>query len=250
MKIKCMKLKFKAILSGIIIGLSACTVENLDLRTEENMVSYDRIGELHNQGLDYVFNKIATNSPITKSGGKVLPQFTEVKQMCDEFAKSKGYKVVTRSPSDNSYYEDELSYLTDRQKDYLLQVKTIVQKASPKSLPEFIREMKVLENNLLKDDEIIVQNKEVLLYVMAVCRHSAIYWAENYEKWQVELNGVNTGKMLQTRSENGVWVSKEWWEHYKEIVWADGVSGVASGGGYQLSDATAGSVMAYLGDKV
>lgn len=42
--------------------------------------------------------------------------------------------------------------------------------------------MTTLEKQLQQDDEISESEKQVLFYTMAVCRYSAHYWAENYEK--------------------------------------------------------------------
>mgnify|MGYP000869241889 FL=1 len=78
--------------------------------------------------------------------------------------------------------------------------------------------------------------------------YSAVYWAENYERWMTELFGV--GKLplnrMRTRSEEERFVTKEWWENYKTVVWSDGMSAVRRGEGYYLQGAVAGSVMKYL----
>lgn len=246
MKINALKFGCCLWLWGVIIGMNACSYEDIQLRTEENESSYDRIGQLHNEGLDYVLDKMKTALLLTKSDKKRIPGITEIRRMCVEFAESKGYTVMTRSYAGIREDVGDFSFLSVQQQDYLLQAKTIVQKASPEDFQELIRKMKTLEENLLRDNKMDVQQKEVLLYVMAVCRYSASYWAVNYEKWHVELYGLNTVNTLKTRSENKVWVSKEWWEHYKSIVWADGVGGIYCGNGYELSDATVASVAEYL----
>lgn len=78
---------------------------------------------------------------------------------------------------------------------------------------------------------------------MAVCRYSAVYWAENYERWMTELFGLEKLPLnrMRTRGEETP-VSKEWWENYKTVVWSDGMSAVQRGEKYYLQGAIAGSV--------
>ena len=84
--------------------------------------------------------------------------------------------------------------------------------------------------------------------MLAVCRYSAAYWAENYEKWQVELYGVESLSPARTRASDEMrYVSKEWWEEYKHLVWADGIGGVpAEDGGYYVENAQNSSIGKYL----
>ena len=100
-----------------------------------------------------------------------------------------------------------------------------------------------LEQQVELDDRLAVSEREIVRYAMAVCRYSAVYWAENYERWMTELFGV--GKLplnrMRTRGEETP-VSKEWWENYKTVVWSDGMSAVQRGEKYYLQGAIAGSV--------
>lgn len=239
-----LQMKYVLFILLAFIGFYACSDESNQLISDESETLYEKMGRLHNEGLDYVLGKITSTSPLTKYGGRKIPALIEIRQMCSDFARSKGYGVVTRSALVDRDTVQSFSFLSEQQQIWLRRVEKLVRTVTPDRIGKFTSAMTTLEKQLQQDDEISESEKQVLFYTMAVCRYSAHYWAENYEKWQVELYGVNkisTGK-VRTRSENEYYVSKEWWETYKTIVWKDGASGIQSGDGYYLENATVGSV--------
>ena len=64
----------------------------------------------------------------------------------------------------------------------------------------------------------------------------------------MELSGLEKLSLnrMRTRSEEERFVTEEWWENYKTIVWSDGMSAVRRGEGYYLQGAIAGSVQEFL----
>lgn len=244
MKISLLKSGCVAILCALFIGFYACTGEEVFVSDNKNESPYERMGRLHNEGLNYVLGKIVNTSPLTKSGGREIPKITEIQRMCDDFARSKGYAVATKSIDDDREFFEDFSFLSELQQEWLGQIKEIVWTLTPENAEEFIITMKSLERQLEMDIKICEQEKEILFYTMSVCCYSARYWKENYEKWLVELLGVDkvSTRSVKTKSEDGIYVSKEWWETYKYTVWADGSGGIQSGDGYRLESATAESV--------
>lgn len=248
MKINLLKSGSIVILCALSIGFYACIGEGVIVSDDKNESPYERIGRLHNEGLDYVWEKIVATAPLTKSGGREIPAMNEIQQMCNDFACSKGYRVEAKNGENERESMVDFSFLSEPQQEWLRQIKEIVWTATPDKVEEFIMVIKTLEQKLQQDEKISDAEKKILFYTMAVCRYSAQYWADNYEKWQVELFGMNkvTKCSVKTKSEDGEFVTEEWWEAYKEIVWLDGCSGIRMGDGYYLEDANVGSIKAYL----
>ena len=143
---------------------------------------------------------------------------------------------------------DDFSFLSVAQQEWVGRLKSEVGRVTPERTEDFAIAVGRLEQQVELDDRLAVSEREIVRYAMAVCRYSAVYWAENYERWMTELFGV--GKLplnrMRTRSEEERFVTKEWWENYKTVVWSDGMSAVRRGEGYYLQGAVAGSVMKYL----
>ena len=235
------------LLCCLFLVFYACSDEHALEVPPENESPYERMGRLHNECLDYVLEKILATAPSTRSGGRVIPSETVIRRICSDFARAKQCQVSTRAIESREETAEDFSFLSAVQQDWLLRIKEVVWTAVPDGLDKFRTAVSRLEERLAQDREVDEKEKEVLFYVVAVCRHSALYWAENFEKWQLELygiNGVSTPK-IRTKSE-GEYVTKEWWEKYKGIVWSDGVGGVKCGELYYLENAAVGSVKEYL----
>lgn len=242
-------MKYMIILFTVFLNFYAYSEENRDWSIKRHESSYERMGRLHNEGLDHVFETIMKNIVQTGTGKPRIPTEEEIYQMCCDFTRSKGYEIQGRDREIKEDIVKDFSFLSVKQQEWLALAKQIVLEANlPEDLEKFTADMKNLEIQLEREKELSKPQKEVLLYVMAVCRYSARYWVENHEKWQVEIGGVDVStRKLQTRSENGAYVSKEWWEAHKYIVWADGVGGVKRGEGYYLENAMVDSVKECLG---
>lgn len=221
----------------------ACSDKHTLEVSPENESPYERMGRLHNECLDYVLEKILATAPSTRSGGRVIPPETVIRQMCSDFARTKQCQAPTRALESQEVTAGNISSLSAVQQDWLQRIKDVVWTAVPDELDKFRTVISGLEECLSQDHEVDVKEKEVLFYVMAVCRHSALYWAGNFEKWQFELYGINSASTPKVRTKSeGQYVSKEWWEKYKAIVWGDGVGGIKCGELYYLENAAVKSV--------
>ena len=230
-----------------VLGCCACSDESVPAGkvTEESV--YDRMGRLHNEGLDYVLERISEEAPFTRSGARKLPPAEEIRDMCDDFARMCGYVCPARTRA-GSEVSDDFSFLSVAQQEWVGRLKSEVGRVTPERTEDFAIAVGRLEQQVELDDRLAASERESVRYAMAVGRYSAVYWAENYERWMTELFGV--GKLplnrMRTRSEEERFVTKEWWENYKTVVWSDGMSAVRRGEGYYLQGAVAGSVMKYL----
>ena len=137
----------------------------------------------------------------------------------------------------------DFSFLSVAQQEWVGRLKAEVRRVTPERTEDFAIAVGRLERQVEQDGRLAASEREIVRYAMAVCRYSAVYWAENYERWMTELFGV--GKLplnrMRTRGEETP-VSKEWWENYKTVVWSDGMSAVQRGEKYYLQGAIAGSV--------
>ena len=85
-------LKNGQILLGILLvwGCYACSGESVPAGNVAEESVYDRMGRLHNEGLDYVLERILEVAPFTRSGTRKLPPTEEIRDMCDDFARMSG----------------------------------------------------------------------------------------------------------------------------------------------------------------
>ena len=81
-----------------VLGCCACSDESVPAGkvTEESV--YDRMGRLHNEGLDYVLERISEEAPFTRSGARKLPPAEEIRDMCDDFARMCGQGPAVKCP--------------------------------------------------------------------------------------------------------------------------------------------------------
>ncbi len=230
-----------------VLGCCACSDESVPAGhvTEESV--YDRMGRLHNEGLDYILERILGVAPFTRSGIRKLPPAEEIWEMCNDFARMCGCVCPVRT---KAYGEvsDDFSFLSATQQEWVGRLKAEVRRVTPERTEDFAIAVGRLEQQVEQDDRLAVSEREIVRYAMAVCRYSAVYWAENYERWMTELFGVEKLPLnrIRTRSEEEYFVTKEWWENYKTIVWRDGMSAVQRGEDYYLQGAIAGSVRKFL----
>lgn len=229
-----------------LLALLACS-DNCREPLDEKVESvYDRMGRLHNEGLDYVLGEILKHSPLTKSGGREIPSTDEIREMCTEFAATKGETGSADCTSNVGRDSLDLSTLSIGQREWLDEIYEVIWSASVGQVDELIINLEKVECRLQVDMVLPRHEKEPLLYAIAVCRYSAKYWIENYEKWQVELYGVDKPHLPKIHT-RGEYVSESWWNEYKLIVWVDGVGGISLGdGGYYLDNANVSSVQECL----
>ena len=62
--------------------MAACSREETAAGTHREESAYERMGRLHNEGLDYVLARIVAEAPATKSGGRVIPPEEDIRAMC------------------------------------------------------------------------------------------------------------------------------------------------------------------------
>ena len=247
-------MKSKHFIIGMILAVSgiavmaACSREEKLPGTKRAESAYERMGRLHNEGLDYVLARIVATAPATKSGGRVIPPQEEIRAMCRDFALRQGEPAAPASKAGDPSAYDVWNSLSAGQQAWLEQAKACIFTALQGEVEALIAGLSRLEEQVQADASLPAAEQETVLYVLAVCRYSAAYWAENYEKWQVELYGVESLSSARTRASDEMrYVTKEWWEEYKHLVWADGIGGVpAENGGYNLHAADFSSIEAFL----
>lgn len=185
----------------------------------------------------------ATSLPVSwqlprrpKAGGRVIPPQEEIRAMCRDFALRQGEPAAPASKAGDPSADDVWNSLSAGQQARLEQAKACIFTAPQGEVEALIAGLSRLEDQVQADAFLPAAEQETVLYVLAVCRYSAAYWAENYEKWQVELYGVESLSPVRTRASNeSQYVTKEWWEKYKHLVWMDGIGGVPAGdGGYYI----------------
>ena len=183
---------------------------------EESKVSnnpQDYIGQLHNEGMDYILDEI-TQLPKTKSGIRPV-DISYIKQATISFMKKKELlnNKITKS-TDNYNLPDSINFsdvtMTNIQKDYLIRLIDILSVPKEADFKKITNNIIEFENEILQNEAISDNESFPISCWCSVARYSAIYWTENLEKWKVEIIGIKNSqqKIITTKSgdpEEGFW---------------------------------------------
>lgn len=226
---------FVAAIVAVTVSVVSCQKERIPQEPEND--KYERIGQLHNEGLDYILQAIK-KQPVTKSGGKPIDRHF-IKNEVRSFLISKGYsdtiepafpifdsmdftmrtKGADAVMEGYSFSEVEMSYF-DRMVE--IGVKT--------NIPEFVEgELALLEQQIRHDEHVV--HKDPLLYGIAVCKASVEYWSEYLEVWMVEVQGIEQAQMhwmLTKGGDDDDDPEKGFWGDLWEATWKTAVTDGAS----------------------
>ena len=196
----------------LLIACGEATVEKAFIN------EYDYVGELHNEGLDYVLleleSAIEERVNITDSEKNVIineavKEFSASKNCSYDFSIDHVYSIVSSITQDgnslNKVLSEEINYqdsLTNNQNQLISEFFEIYNESvSYESFISSINDFEVEADNILMDEE-----KEAIFSMTSVAEHSANYWQENMDKWEAILSEANTG--LNKRSADwGQWRS-------------------------------------------
>lgn len=242
------------------ITMYSCTSRDEEVVLKDSESVYELVGRLHNEGLEYVFDRLTEAR--TKSNGILEVDTETIRGLCKQFVEKQGYEtkgfVLTRSDNKIMDYRKLDFELSEQQNVYLSSVQQIINESTIETINLLVDKLKSLELEIECDCVMSNYEKEVLFYGIAVCCYSARYWVDNYEKWMQEFK--NSGYMPWTKTSEEYVVSQSWWEKNKHIVTADGwwaMQGFLQSGssgipwyiiGMTLGEGIAGSVLAALGD--
>lgn len=246
----------------LLYGFCACS-EN-EYQQSQNLPEspYETVGRLHNEGLDYVFDELVKSRTLTRSEGKPEIEPCEILELCSDFVKENVYsdfkRVTTKSDNYDMDHQKLQFDFSERQNYYVERLKKILECAKPGFVEDVVKNIEKLEHEMLNDEELPKNECEPLLYGMVTCKYSARYWVENYERWMIELKGVDVSIGVLTKTNSEYTVSPSWWDKYGHIVAADGwwaMQGFLQSGvtgipwyiiGMTVGQGIAGSVLVHL----
>lgn len=240
-----MKKSYYLLTSLLITAILFSCQSIFDQESKVSNNPQDYIGQLHNEGMDYILNEII-KLPKTKSGTKFF-DIQYIKKATISFMKKKELlnKQITKSTYNDTFL-DSLNFsdapISNLQKDYLIRlidILTVPKEADIKTVTNNIIELEneILQNNNLGENECFP-----ILCGCSVARYSAIYWNKNLEKWRVNILGINKSqqKTITTKSgdpEEGFWDGV--WDIAKEdaigaalgALGGAGIGGIGAGPG-------------------
>lgn len=235
---------YLTVLLLIAVALFSCqSIFDEEFKTSNNPQDY--IGQLHNEGMDYILNEI-TQLPKTKSGIKQV-DVSYIKQATLSFMIKKKLfnEKITKSTSSESL-PDSINFsdvsMSNIQKDYLIRLIDILSVPKEADIIAVTNNIIELENEILQNDIFGENERFPILCGCSVARYSAIYWTENLEKWKVEILGIKNSqeKIITTKSgdpEEGFWDGV--WDIAKEdaigaalgALGGAGIGGIGAGPG-------------------
>lgn len=240
MKIKqCLGIGSVFILLAGLLGTVSCQRD--DNGDFSSLSDYEKVGKLHNEGLEYVFNYIKENTSSTRAGTKRsnLKELSET--AVSKFLKKKHLESIqTRSTYGDTdidkilsleqkmYYDKLISVVLDRSLNY---------EATQKAVTRVTKE---IEQSLSPTDA------APLLYGAAIAKYTLEYWYTNWEKWRVEIGGVDALTFgVITRAETPESSNDDF--SWKDVGKSDIAGGVGGAVGGAATGAMAGGVGALPG---
>lgn len=229
------------ILIGIISFISCQQEDNTSI---DSLNNYDKVGKLHNEGLEYVFDYLKKNTPTTRSKNRANQLRELSEKAVRKFLKKKEIELPqTRSlesdtnlveklnPAQKVYYNRLISAVLDHSLNY---------KATQKEVAKIAQE---IQENLSETDA------SPLLYGTAIAKYTLEYWYMNWEKWRVEIGGVDVFTFsVMTRAESPESSNDDF--SWKDVGKADIAGGVGGAVGGAATGAMAGGVGALPGAGV
>lgn len=211
------KLLFIFTLTSLLISCDKTALTSQEnINQKLNPKEFNIIGEQHNKGLEFVYNRLSTNLinqgklKITKTNSRatILQNILdEAEQYCAEYVDE--YSIIHNDPtayiahlyntqvfdgkavisSTGNLYSDDISdKLVISQKNLLNELNTVMSDddynlSSLNSRIDNI-EMRIQSLNLTVDEQL------VLYSATSVARHTLEYWNVNLEKWQTSLGDL------------------------------------------------------------
>ncbi len=201
-------------LSSIAFASCKSNVET----TKSHTLDYEMVGELHNEGLDFILEEIKSQ-PTTKNGVREISrQFIDnaIEKFLNNNNINTGYEsVITRSASELNESVAELSDSTA--KIYYAKIQKVFYSSEFSNSKDAIEHIEAIEEEIKLN--CTGSDLSALLCGASVAKNTLIYWEKNTAKWVEAITGANT--RVLTRAE---WSWKEF-------------------GGQDVSGAVAGAVV-------
>jgi hypothetical protein len=183
-----------------------CNGQTNSIVVQDEVVQDDRIGILHNQLLDTVYNDLWKDKIAALTSGGAVKQ---ARQMTAEEKESlqnrradiaynamqRGIKNLLPDIEDTeiakwllkkgvgAVADDELQHLTPFQQEYYEKLMQLF-KRKDASLEQVLVQIAELETEIVKNSPTTEEARQ-LLQVTSVSRYSAQYWAKNINKWMM-----------------------------------------------------------------
>jgi len=167
---------------------------------------YEMIGRLHNEGLDYVFDRYFGRGATKASSVKSKDEFIDdviSSGVVNDFLKSKGMSEELNpiTKAQVQHVEVSLAALAEeRDCQYYSEMESLLRDSE--CLEDFQRSVNEFIERVSSDESLDADNKEALLTGSYVLSASAEYWSENLDKWREALSseGKETEPMTKGQS--------------------------------------------------
>lgn len=234
--------------------LSAKLISNSEIMNYD----YEKIGIVHNQGLEYVYNRLAANAPLNDSYImhqsqsfliESIGKFLEVNGIGNNPDNISIIQKYTLTNNDFLSFDARKNYVPSLQEyknslssDALNLTNEIENKVENfdfenSSIANFENELreKIADSNKLLETQKISQNEYITLRTsISIAIHSGQYWKANLNNW----NNLVTTSDKQPSS----WLGR-WWRQTVKSDIAGGADGYKNGGG-KVDDAKTAAIAA------
>lgn len=191
---------------GVVVSafLLSCSKETPLPSVEAEETIYQKVGSVHNEGLDYVLDYIKRNkgSIMTRSGQPLSkddillmtePAVKEFIKMSSELGQFGPTTKVSEDDLSLDYSVLSISEiresLNDAGKDCFDRFVSIIN--SNKEFEQRQKYMSGLVQEISDDNSIDIFSRNALLYTIEIGKSSLKYWKENYQKWFQTLNSCD-----------------------------------------------------------
>lgn len=192
---------------GVVLSafLFSCSKETFLQPNEVEETVYQKVGRMHNEGLDYVLDYIKQNKGtiMTRSGQPLskddilLMAEPAVKEFIRTSSESGRFGLATRVSEDDLCFDfsdfnisEIRESLDDARKDYYDRFVSIIE--SGQEYNQILTCLSGLVSDINDDSSLDQLSKESLLYLVEVGTSSLKYWTNKINEWFLTLNNYDT----------------------------------------------------------
>jgi|UPI000838590D hypothetical protein len=231
-----------AFVFGVFVTANLISCQKEKTTTPDISFDYEQIGIEHNKGLDYIFEYLKEKKINKKSALRSTTNiFDLIEQATLSFAKTSKIlrnvnhkelpltfqnfnREVLKSAGNNNltYLINSKINLNPSQITFLNELDNVISNLEI-GLELTIEKIKKIELDIIS--QCSVDEAKILLSATSVARYSLEYWTENYEKWIIELGGMEIGAMNELKSIS----SRGGWDWFCDTLKSMGKSDVVGG---------------------
>lgn len=172
----------------LVTSIIACqSTENDDSLLNENLYSYEQVGAIHNEGLEYVFKELVSYKSKARSNFSFSSDLLQTlsSKAVSEFLAKKQVLLPNSRASRTTYSIAEVRNMLNKdQRKYYNKLMNVF---FDRNLNYEETQLSIVNITMKIKKNLSTIEADPLLYGASVAKYTAEYWHSNWAKWHIEL---------------------------------------------------------------